>query len=76
MIRHATATKTLELNWQEIIKGTYQADYLGLCLEVEICSESNWAVYDCNGDVWLEGFCRNLAEGKIKAFNALKAEIA
>ncbi len=72
----ATATKTLELNWQEIIPGTYQADYLGMCLEVELCSKPNWTVYDVNRDVWLEGSCRNLADGRVKAFNALKAEIA
>ncbi len=75
MIRHATATKPLELNWREIITGTHQADYLGMCLEVELCSKPNWTVYDCRGDVWLEGFCRGLADGRVKAFNALKAEI-
>lgn len=65
-----------ELNWNEIIKGHHQADYLGMCLEVEIGFKDNWTVYNCNGDVWLEGFCRGLADGKVKAFAALKAEIA
>ena len=76
MIRHATATKTLELNWREIIKGSYQADYLGMCLEVELCSKPNWTVYDVNGDVWHEGRCHGLEDGQRQAFAALKAEIA
>ncbi|MGI8933045.1 MAG: hypothetical protein ACR2FS_03125 [Phormidesmis sp.] len=75
MIRHAIATKAAELNWQEIISGCYQANYLGMCLEVEIGFKDNWTVYDCRGDVWLEGSCRGLADGRVKAFNALKAEI-
>lgn len=76
MIRHATATKYCELNWSEIISGTHQAKYLGMCLEVEIAFRDTWTVYDVNDDVWLEGSCRGLADGKVKAFNALKAEIA
>ncbi len=64
------------LKWIEIIPGTHQAEYKGDCLEVEICAESNWVVYDCNDDVWLEGFCRDLADGKVKAFNAFQAESA
>ena len=76
MIRHAVKTKAAELNWQEIIKGHHQANYLGMCLEVELCSKPNWTVYDVNGDVWLEGFCSGLPDGQHQAFNALKAEIA
>ncbi len=76
MIRHEIATKYAELIWSEIIPGHHQADYLGCCLEVELCFKDNWTVYDVNGDVWLEGFCRGLADGRVKAWNALKAEIS
>ncbi|MGI8935070.1 MAG: hypothetical protein ACR2FS_13450 [Phormidesmis sp.] len=75
MIRHATATKAAELIWSEIIPGHHQADYLGMCLEVELAFNDRWTVFDVNGDVWLEGRCRGLADGRVKAFNALKAEI-
>lgn len=73
----ATIAKTYaDLNWEEIIPGCHQAGYLGMCLEIEIGFKDNWTVYDCNGDVWLEGSCRGLADGRVKAFNALKSEIA
>ena len=71
-----TVAQYIALDWTEIIPGTHQAEYLGMCLEVEIAFKDNWTVYDVNRDVWLEGSCRGLADGKVKAFNALKAEIA
>ncbi len=76
MIRHEIATKAPELIWSEIIPGTYQANYLGCCLEVELAFKDRWTVFDVNGDVWLEGCCRGLADGRVKSFNALKSEIA
>ncbi|MGI8933413.1 MAG: hypothetical protein ACR2FS_05005 [Phormidesmis sp.] len=75
----ATATLTdvyKELDWNEIIPGHYQADCKGYCLEVEIGFRDNWTAYDPSGDVWLEGSCSGLPDGKVKAFNALKAEIS
>ncbi|PZO58060.1 MAG: hypothetical protein DCF15_05860 [Phormidesmis priestleyi] len=75
----ATAAETIaytDLVWSEIIPDFFKADYLGISIEIDICEESNWAVYDVRGDLWLEGFCHDLADGKVKAFNALKSEIS
>ncbi|MGB3788985.1 MAG: hypothetical protein WA949_13320 [Phormidesmis sp.] len=72
----SVVTDYSQLNWQEIISGCHQATYLGMSLEVEIAFVDTWAVYDVNGDVWLEGVCYGVRDGKAQAFNALKAEIA
>ena len=65
-----------QLQWEEILTGCYQATYLGMSLEIEIGFRDTWTVYDFNGDAWLEGYCHGVSDGKVKAFNALKAEIA
>jgi len=80
-MKTANETQSIALNyedltWTETIPGSYQADYLLMSLEVEIGIKRSWTVYDVRGDVWLEGSCGDLSDGKVKAFNALKAEIS
>ena len=65
-----------QLQWEEILTGSHQATYLGMSIEVEIAFVDTWTVYDANGDVWLEGVCYGVRDGKAQAFNALKTEIA
>ena len=60
----------------EIIRGHHQADYLGMCLEVEICFQRQLDRLRLQRRCVAEGSCRGLADGQRKAFAALKAEIA
>jgi len=65
-----------DLVWERKLIPTFETTYYGLSLVVKVGAKPSWAVYDRRGALWLRGFCKDLPDGKVKAWNALKAEIS
>jgi len=65
-----------DLVWERKVIPTFETNYYGLSLIVRTGGKPSWAVYDRRGALWLRGFCKDLPDGKVKAFNALQSEIS